>query len=39
MRLEYIAVGFILMLVVVMVVLSILSGVAPGVEFIFSKVK
>ena len=38
MRLEYVAVGFILMIVALMVVISVLAGTVPGIEFIFSKV-
>lgn len=39
MRLEYVAVGFILMIVVLLVMISVLSGVVPGVDFIFGKVR
>ena len=38
MRLEYVAIGFILMIVALLVVISILAGTIPGIEFIFGKV-
>jgi hypothetical protein len=38
MRLEYIAIGFILMVVVLLVIISLLSGAVPGMNFIFGLV-
>jgi len=39
MRVEYVIVGFVLMLIVFVVILTMLSGVAPSIDSIFSLFK